>query len=114
METASKTVAERWSRRKEKSTTGSQRFSRVKQQKESVWNASESLGASETTCWDEEGAGDAEDDMFDGSFADEDEEKVFNVARAPLNKALAAERSARRTVAQARAIMHDIKSSRGG
>ena len=56
METASKTVAERWSRRKEKSTTGSQRFSRVKQQKESVWNASDSLGASETTCLDEEGA----------------------------------------------------------
>ena len=76
--------------------------------------ASESLGASEPTSWDGEGAAGAEDAMFDVCFADEDEEEAFIVAGAPLDKALATERSARRTVAQARAIMHDIKSSRGG
>ena len=54
--------------------------------------ASESLGASEPTSWDGEGA---EDPMFDGCFADEDEEEAFIVAGAPLDKALATERSAR-------------------
>ena len=57
---------------------------------------------------------DAEGDVFDGSFAHADEEEAFNFAGAHLNEALAVERSARRTVAQARAITHDIKSSRGG
>ena len=76
--------------------------------------ASESLGASEPTSWDGEGATGTKDAMFDGCFADGDEEEAFIVAGAPLNESLATERSARRTVAQARAIMHDIKSSRGG
>ena len=40
--------------------------------------------------------------------------KHFNLAGTELNEALASERNARRTVAQARAIMHDIESSRGG
>ena len=44
----------------------------------------------------------------------EDEEEAFNLARTQLHEALASERNARRTVAQARAIMHEIKSSRGG
>ena len=35
------------------------------------------------------------------------------LAETQLNEALPSERNARRTVAQARAIMHDIKSSRG-
>ena len=47
-------------------------------------------------------------------FADEDEEEAFNLAGTQLNEALASERNARRTDAPARAIMHDIKSSRGG
>ena len=49
-----------------------------------------------------------------GSFADEAEEEAFNLARTQLHEALASERNAKRTAAQARAIMHDIKSSRGG
>ena len=58
--------------------------------------------------------GKAEDHQFEGSFADEDEEEAFNLAGTRLNEALASERIARRTVAQARAIMHDLKSCRGG
>ena len=64
-----------------------------------------------TDILDEAGAGDAEDDIFDGSFADVDEEEAFNMAGAQLNDVIAAERSVRRTVTQAKAIMHDIKSS---
>ena len=75
--------------RKQKSTSVSRRCFRMKQQQ----RASESWGVSEPTSW--EGAAGAEDAMFDGSFADEDEEEVFNVAGAPLNEALAAERSAK-------------------
>ena len=40
--------------------------------------------------------------------------KLLNLAGTQLKEALASERNARRTGAQARAIMHDIKSSRGG
>ena len=39
--------------------------------------------------------------------------KLFNLAGTQLNEVLP-QRNARRTVAQARAIMHDIKSSRVG
>ena len=49
----------------------------------------------------------AEDDQFEGSFADEDEEEAFNLAGTQLNEALASKRNVRRTVAQAIAIMHD-------
>ena len=81
---------------------------------ESAWNASESRDAWEQASVDEAGTREDEDDQFEGSFADEDEEESFNLAGTQLHKALASERNARRTVAQARAIMHDIKSSRGG
>ena len=64
--------------------------------------------------WEEAGSWEAEDDQFEGSFADEGEEEAFNLAETHLNEALASERNATRTVAQARAIMHYIKSSRGG
>ena len=64
--------------------------------------------------WDQAGTWEAEDDQFEGSIAIEDEGEAFNLAGAQLNKALASERNARRTVAQARAITYDIKSSRGG
>ena len=73
---------------------------------ESAWNANESR--------DEAGSWEVEDNQFEGSFADEDEEEAFNLAGTQLNEALASKRNARRTVAQTRAIMHDIKSSRGG
>ena len=63
---------------------------------------------------DEAGTWEDEDDPFEGSFADEDEDEAFHLAETQLNEALASERNARRTVAQARAIMHDIKSNRGG
>ena len=78
----------------------------------SVWDAGELSGACETTSWDEAGAGDTEDDTFDESFAG-DEEEACNLAGTQLNDVLAAERSARRTVAQARVMMHDIKSNWG-
>ena len=81
---------------------------------ESAWNTSESRDAWEQASWDEAGTWEDEDDKFEGSIADEDEEEAFNLARTQLNEALASERNARRTVAQARAIMHDFKSSRGG
>ena len=80
---------------------------------ESAWNANESRDAWEQASWDEAGSWEAEDDQFEGSFADEDEEEAFNLADTQLNEALASERNARRTVAQAMAIMHDINSSRG-
>ena len=76
----------------------------------SVWDAGELSGACEATSWDEAGTGDTEDDTFDESFAD-DEEEACNLPGAQLNDVLAAERSARRTVAQARVMMHDIKSN---
>ena len=63
---------------------------------------------------DQTGFWEVEDDPFEGTFADEDEEEAFNLARTHLNEALASERNARRTIAQAKAIMRDIKSSRGG
>ena len=81
---------------------------------ESVWNVNEPMGACEPTSCNETSARNAENHVFSGSFADEDEEDIFNLARAQLKEALAAERSARRAVAQERTIKHDIKSSRGG
>ena len=78
-----------------------------------AWNASESRDAWEQASWDEAGGWEAEDGQFEGSFADVDEEEAFTLALTQLNEALASERNARRTIAQARAIMHDIKSSRG-
>ena len=81
---------------------------------ESAWNANESRDAWEQASWDEVCSREAEDDQFEGSFADEDEEEAFHLACTQLNEAFASERNARRTVAQARAIMHDIKCSRGG
>ena len=74
---------------------------------ENVWNASESRDSWEQASWEEADA--CEYDQFEGSFADEDEEEAFNLA----GEALASERNTRRTVAPARAIMHDIKSSPG-
>ena len=42
----------------------------------------------------------AEEDQFEGSFADEEEEeKLFNLAGTQLNEALVSERNATRTVA---------------
>ena len=61
----------------------------------------------EQTSWDETRTWEDEDDQFEGSFADEDEEEAFHLAETQLNEALASERNARRTVAQARAIMHE-------
>ena len=81
---------------------------------DSAWNASESRDVLEQASWDEAGTWEPEDDQFGGSFADEDEEEAFNLAGTQLNEALASVRNARRIGAQARAIMHDIKSSRGG
>ena len=81
---------------------------------DSAWNANESRDAWEQASWDEAGAWAAEDDLLEGSFADEHEEEAFNLAGTQLNEAIASERSARRTVAQARAIVRDSKSSRGG
>ena len=81
---------------------------------ESAWNANESRDAWEQTSWDEAGSWEAEDDQFEGSFADEDSEEASNVASTQLNEAHASERNARRTVAHARAIMYNIQSSRGG
>ena len=68
----------------------------------------------ERDAWDEAGSWEAEEGQIEGSFADEDEEEAINLAGTQLNEALASGRNARRTVAQARAIMHDIKSSRVG
>ena len=59
------------------------------------------------------GTWEVEDDRIEGSFADEDEEEAFHLAEIQLNEALASERNATWTIAQARAIMH-VKSSRGG
>ena len=81
---------------------------------ESAWNTSELRDSWEQVSWDETRTWEDEGDQFEGSFADEDEEEAFNLAETQLNEALDSERNARRTVAQARAIMHDIKSSRGG
>ena len=81
---------------------------------ESALNANEPRDAWEQASWDEAASWEAEDDQFGGSVADEDEEEAFNLTGTQLNEALASERNARRTVAQARAIMHDIKRSRGG
>ena len=81
---------------------------------DSAWNVSEPRDAWEQASVDEAGTWEDEDDPFEGSFADEDEEEAFHLAETRLNEALASERNARRTVAQARAIMHDIKSSRDG
>ena len=81
---------------------------------DSAWDVSESRDAWEQASVDEAGTWEVEDDSFEGSFADEDEEEAFTLAGTQLNEALASERNARRTTAQARAIMHDIKSSRGG
>ena len=67
---------------------------------ESAWNANESR--------DEAGSWEVEDNQFEGSFADEDEEEAFNLAGTQLNEALASKRNARRTVAQTRAIMHEL------
>ena len=47
---------------------------------ESAWNANESRDAREQASWDEAGSWEAEDDQFEGSFADEDEEEAFNLA----------------------------------
>ena len=55
--------------------------------------------------WYEAGSWEADDDQFEGSFADEEEEQAFNLAGSQLNKALASGRYARRTLAQARAIV---------
>ena len=46
-------------------------------------------------------------------FVDVAYDEAHTLAEIQLDEAIAAERRARRTVAQARAIMHDIKSSRG-
>ena len=81
---------------------------------DSAWNASESRDAWEQASWKEAGSWEAEDDQFEGSFTDEHEEEAFLLAGNHLNEALVLERKARKTVAQARAIMHDIKTSRGG
>ena len=77
-----------------------------------VWNASESRDSWEQASWEEADA--CKYDQFEGSFADEDEEEAFSLAETQLKEALVSEGNARRTVAQARAIMHDFKSSRGG
>ena len=79
-----------------------------------AWNPSEPRDAWEQASVDEAGTWEDEDDPFEGSFADEDEEEAFHLAETQLNEAPASERNARRTVAQARAIMHDVKNSRGG
>ena len=71
------------------------------------------MDACEAASEDETGTWDVEDNRFEGSFADEDEEEAFHLAETHLNEALASERNARRTIAQARAIMHDIKGSGG-
>ena len=81
---------------------------------DSIWNRSESMDACEQASEDESGTWEVEDDQIEGSFADEDEEEAFHLAETLLNEALASESKARRTITQARAIMHDIKSSRGG
>ena len=64
----------------------------------------------EQASWDEPGSWEAEEDRF----AVERREEALNLPGAQLNEALASARNARRTVAQARAIMHDIMSSCGG
>ena len=59
---------------------------------ENAWNVNESRSAWEQASWDEAGSWEAEDDPFEGSFADEDEEEALNLARNQLNEALASER----------------------
>ena len=61
---------------------------------ESAWNANESRDAWEQTSWDEAGSWEAEDDQFEGSFADEYSEEACNLAGTQLNEALASERNA--------------------
>ena len=78
-----------------------------------IWNANESRDAWEQASW-EAGSWEAEDNQFEGSFADEEKEEAVNLAGTQLNVALASEKNARRMVAKARAIMHEIKSSLGG
>ena len=81
---------------------------------DSARNVSEPRDAWEQASVDEAGTWEDEDHPFEGSFADEDEDEAFHLAETQLNEAFAPERNARRTVAQARAIMHEINSSRGG
>ena len=81
---------------------------------QSAWSTSEPRDAWEQASVDEAGTWEDEDDQFEGSFTDEDEEEAFYLAGTQLNEALTSERNTRSTIAQARAIMHDIKSSRGG
>ena len=60
---------------------------------ESAWNANKSRDAWEQASWDEAGSWEAEDDQFEGSFADEVEEEAFNPAGTQLNEALASEKT---------------------
>ena len=66
---------------------------------ECAWNANESRDAWEQASWDEAGSWEAEEDQFEGSFADEEEGEAFTLAGTQLNEALASERNAKRTVA---------------
>ena len=87
--------------------SGSWRCNSKETATESAWNANESRDAWEQASWDDAGSWEAEDDQFEGSVADEEDE-AFNLAGTQLMEALASERNARRTVAQATATMHDI------
>ena len=101
IEIASEIVTERCARTsKEKQTSGSWRCNLNETATECAWNANESRDAGEEASWDEAGSWEAEEDQFEGSFADEEEEeKLFNLAGTQLNEAFASERDAKRTVA---------------
>ena len=60
----------------------------------SAWNASEPSYAWEQASFDEAGAWAAEDDQFDGSFADEGQKNSFTLTGSQLNEGLASERHA--------------------
>ena len=109
MEIMSFTVTERCARTSKEQQMSGAGDASERNNKRKCWNANESRAS-----WEEIGSWEAEDDQFEGSIAGEDEEEALNLAETQLNEALASERNARRTVAQARAIMHDIKGSRGG
>ena len=54
--------------------------------KDSAWDVSESRDAWEQASVDEAGTWEVEDDSFEGSFADEDEERSFHPGRNPIER----------------------------
>ena len=80
---------------------------------ESDWNANESRDAWGQASWDEAGSWKLKT-ISSKEASRMKTKKGIQSGWYPMNEALACERNVRRTVAQTRATMHDIKSGRGG